>query len=145
MPNAASVKRTLSKITDRKELHAIQDYCKQRCKTLFEREEAAAAQAAWIRCKDLPAGTMIYCHTHGIFLGGAIQRGTALRIYCAAQPRAKRIWASVVKDGKESGVYWFGPAGIHRYDFQLTPPDNPVNERLAASLAKVTTDVLKNL
>ena len=132
-----NLKQSIARITDRKQLHELQAYCKERSSILWKREEAQKATEAWERCKNLPVGTMLYCNASGIFFGGAIQRGTALRIYAPAQPRAKRIWTTIVRDGKDEGVYWFGPEGIHRYDLRVEKPNNPVSDKMSASLAEV--------
>ena len=142
-----NLKQSIARITDRKQLQELQTYCKERSSLLWKREQERLIAEAWERCKNLPVGTVLYCNANGIFMGGAIQRGTALRIYHAAQPRAKRIWTSIVKDGKEEGVYWFGPEGIHRYDLRLEKPDNPVSSKLSANLAdvaKILNDVIKS-
>jgi len=135
--NITNLKQSIARITDRKQLQELQTYCKERSSLLWKREEAQKVTEAWERCKDLPVGTMLYCNTHGFFLGGSIQRGTALRIYARSQPRAKRIWTTIVRNGKDEGVYWFGPEGIHRYDLRLTQPDSPVTDKMSANLAEV--------
>jgi hypothetical protein len=139
-----SLKQSIARITDRKQLQELQAYCKERGTLLWKREEARSAAEAWERCKGLPVGTMLYCNASGIFLGGAIQCGTALRVYAPSQPRAKRIWATVVKDGKDEGVYWFGPEGIHRYDLRTERPARATSDRLAGlaeEVGKVLNDI----
>lgn len=132
-----SLKQSIARITDRKQLTELTTYCKERSSLLWKREQEAAKVAAWERVKDLPVGTTLYCCASGWFLGGAVQRGTQFRIYHKAQPRAKRIWTCIVRNGKDEGVYWFGPEGVQRYDLQLTLPANPVNDKMSASLAEV--------
>jgi len=137
MKSITSLKQSIARITDRKQLNELSTYVKERSSLLWKREEEAAKVAAWNRVKDLPVNTVLYCNANGWFLGGAVQRGTKFRIYHAAQPRAKRIWTCIVRDGKDEGVYWFGPEGVHRYNLQLTCPTNPISDKMTASLADV--------
>jgi len=137
MKSITSLKQSIARINDRKQLTELSTYIKERSSLLWKREEEAAKVTAWNRVKDLPVGTTLYCNANGWFLGGAVQRGTQFRIYHAAQPRAKRIWTCIVRDGKDEGVYWFGPEGVHRYNLQLTCPTNPISDKMTASLADV--------
>lgn len=137
MKSLTSLKQSIARINDRKQLSELTTYIKERSSLLWKREQEVAKAAAWDRVKDLPVNTMLYCCANGWFLGGAVQRGTQFRIYCKSQPRAKRIWTCIVRNGKDEGVYWFGPEGVHRYNLQLTPPANPVNDKMSASLAEV--------
>jgi hypothetical protein len=138
MKNITSLKQSIARITDRKQLTELSTYIKERSSLLYKRQEEAAKVAAWERVKDLPVGTNLWCNANGWFLGGAVQRGTQFRIYCKSQPRAKRIWTSIVRNGKDEGVYWFGPEGVHRYNLQLTPPESgAVSDKMTASLAEV--------
>lgn len=132
-----NLKQSIARITDRKQLTELSTYVKERSSLLYKREQEALTKAAWERVKDLPVGTMLYCCANGWFLGGAVQRGTQFRIYHAAQPRAKRIWTCIVRDGKDEGVYWFGPEGVHRYDLRLEKPTNPISDKMSANLAEV--------
>lgn len=132
-----SLKQSIARITDRKQLNELTTYIKKRSTLLWNKEQEVAKTEAWNRVKDLPVGTMLYCCATGWFLGGAIQRGTQLRIYAASQPRAKRIWTTIVRNGKDEGVYWFGPEGVHRYDLRLEKPTSAVSDKMSANLAEV--------
>ena len=123
------IRRQIGRCTDAASLGDIIAKCRQRRKVLAERAAVKAAEEAWERVKHLQHGDTVYCCALGVFLGGTIQRGDALRVV-GVQPQAKLLWLDV--DGKR---WWFEPAGIARYDFQTQPPEDPCS-KLDRAMAK---------
>ena len=88
-----------------------------------KKDERASIQAvtAWNRVKDLQPDTILYCCAKGIFLGGSLQRGDLMKVWCV-QPRKKRLWVQYV-DGRKK---WFSPNGVVRYNLRTEPPEKPI-------------------
>ena len=132
--NVEIIRRMIGQCDVPAELAEVRRAADDRSKLLAERTRKRLEGEAWERVRHLPHGTKLYCCASGFFLGGNIQRGTAMTVY-SVQPRAKRLW--VLLEGETSPRYWFAANGVHRYDLRTEPPANPCSRDMAERMAKV--------
>jgi hypothetical protein len=132
--DTTKVKRMIGQCDDPKEVGEIIKAATNRQALLCKRQYQERCLEAWERVRVLARNATLHVCAGGTFLGGPLQRGDSMTVI-GIQPRVKRLWARL-QDGTS---YWFGPAGVERYDLRLEPPASPIgpNERkLADSLGK---------
>ena len=130
------IKQAVARIDDVAELHAVARYVRERTELICKRRREAAAAAAWERARGWKRGDTVYCCAAGTFLGGDIQRGTAMTVH-SLQPRKNILWVTL----PGGGTHWFAPQGIDRYNLQTTTPADPLSAAAAAQ-AKAAGEIL---
>ena len=132
------VKQVISACHDVNQVSELERHCKERVKELWKRELDRLETEAWDRVKKLKTGTVLYCCAEGIFIGGDIQRGDKVEVYCI-QPRRKRLWVDLFDEtGKTKKKYvWLSPSSIHRYNLRVEPPAHGLSKLDRAGLKEV--------
>ena len=131
-------------LTDLKDCNRIVAAAWARSEQIHAALQQRAMTERWQRLEKCRRDTTLYCTSHGVFLGGEIQRGDSVKVVRVDRDREilyvrlHRVRGKLIKG--DDRQFAFRPADCSRYALDRDPPERPLSasERgMADSLGKV--------
>lgn len=131
-------------ITDPKECHRIYMAVQARAEQIHAALQQRAVTERWKRLEKCRRDTTLYCTSHGVFLGGVIQRGDSVKVVRVDKDREiihvrlHRVRGKLIKGDDQQ--FALTPRDCSRYALDRDPPEKPVSaseRRMADALGEV--------